>query len=148
MNKRKSPEPFDIESHNEIMRVVKLAMEGARDGDVAKLKRAFHREARMFGEVEGKRYDEPISNFFKLCKNHPLGKGGRYRFRIVSVTRVGGAAMVMVAEDGCWRSGKQADKRGAAFVDFFTVTRIDGVWQITNKTFAFTGGVIPPEVVA
>jgi hypothetical protein len=148
MNKRESPEAFDIDSQNEIIRVIERAMKGARDGNVAELKRAFHREARMFGEVERERYDEPIDSFFKLCKHHPLGKGGRYRFRIISITRVGGAAMAMVAEDGCWGSGKQADKRGAAFVDFFTVTRKNGVWQITNKTFAFTGGVIPPEVVA
>jgi hypothetical protein len=148
MNKREKLESFDIDSQNEIIKVIELAMVGARDGNVDKLKQAFHREARMFGEVEQKRYDEPISSFFKLCKSHPLGKGGRYRFRIVSTTRVGGAAMVMVAEDGCWGSGEQAGKRGAAFVDFFTVTRTSGVWQITNKTFAFTGGVIPPEVVA
>jgi hypothetical protein len=45
----------------------------------------------------------------------------------------------MVAEDGCWGS--------AAFVDFFTVTRIGGAWKITNKTFAHSGGEIPKEVL-
>ncbi|MHC2647961.1 hypothetical protein ACVMHY_000540 [Bradyrhizobium barranii subsp. barranii] len=64
---------------------------------------------------------------------------GNYRSRIISTTRVGGAAMVMVAEDGCWGS--------AAFVDFFTVTRIGGAWKITNKTFAHSGGEIPNEVL-
>jgi uncharacterized protein len=49
-----------------------------------------------------------------------------------------GAAMVMVAEDGCWGS--------AAFVDFFTVTLIDGAWKITNKTFTHYAGKIPEEV--
>jgi len=28
-------------------------------------------------------------------------------------------------------------------VDYFTVARIDGRWQITNKTFAHTGGMPP-----
>jgi hypothetical protein len=46
---------------------------------------------------------------------------------------------VMVAEDGCWGS--------ASFVDFFTVTKISNAWKITNKTFAYTGGKIPPEVL-
>jgi hypothetical protein len=139
LSKRKTVDQFDIDSHNKIRDVVELAMKGARDGKRAILGKAFHKEARMYGEVHGARYDKPIEDFFELCKAHPLGKGGRYRSRIVSITRVGAAAMVMVAEDGCWGS--------AAFVDFFTVTRIGGKWQITNKTFAYTGGKIPPEVL-
>ncbi|MBR0882990.1 hypothetical protein ABIF65_007388 [Bradyrhizobium japonicum] len=130
---------FDIDSYDQIHKVVELAMEGAAAGDVAKLRDAFHGEARMFGEVYGQRYDEPICSFFELCQNHPLANNGNYRSRIISTTRVGGAAMVMVAEDGCWGS--------AAFVDFFTVTRIGGAWKITNKTFAHSGGEIPNEVL-
>jgi hypothetical protein len=30
-----------------------------------------------------------------------------------------------------------------SFVDFFTLSKIDGRWQIVNKTFAHTGGVPP-----
>jgi hypothetical protein len=139
--KDQSQERFDIDSYDQIHQVVDLAMKGAAEGNVAKLRRAFHEEARMFGEVLGRRYDEPICAFFELCKAHPLGQGGRYRARIVSITRVGDAAMAMVAEDGCWKT--------ASFVDFFTVTRLrSGGWKITNKTFAYTGGKIPQEVVS
>jgi hypothetical protein len=138
--KNESKERFDIDSYDQIHQVVDLAMTGAADGNLAKLRRAFHKKARMFGEVFGKRYDEPIGAFFDLCKAHPLGQGGRYRSRIVSITRVGDAAMAMVAEDGCWRT--------ASFIDLFTVTRIRGAWKITNKTFAYTGGKIPKEVLS
>jgi hypothetical protein len=130
---------FDIDSHDRIHEVVDLAMRGAAEGDLAKLREAFHGEARMYGEVYGQRYDEPISSFFELCQNHPLAQKGGYRSRIISISRAGGAAMVMVAEDGCWGS--------AAFVDFFTVTLIEAAWKITNKTFAHTGGEIPKEVL-
>ena len=139
MAKDESHERFDIDRYDQIHQVVDLAMQGAAEGDLTKLRRAFHDEARMFGEVFGKRYDEPIRAFFDLCKAHPLGQSGRYRSRIVSITRVGDAAMAMVAEDGCWRT--------ASFVDFFTVTRIGGAWKITNKTFVYTGGEIPQEVL-
>lgn len=140
MNKQTIGYQDDIDSHDKICQVVELAMSGAAEGNVAKLKKAFHKKAWMYGEVHGTRYDEPIAAFFDLCKQHPLGKGRRYRSRIISVTRAGGAAMVMVSEDGCWGS--------AAFVDLFTVTRLAGSWKITNKTFAHTKGKIPPEVTA
>jgi hypothetical protein len=130
---------FDLDSHEEVRQVVELAMKGSAEGNVADLSKAFHEKAQMFGEVFGVRYDEPIESFFELCKKNRLDKGGNYRSRIVSITRVGGAAMAMVAEDGCWGS--------ASFVDFFTVTKIAGAWKITNKTFVYTGGKIPPEVL-
>ncbi len=34
----------------------------------------------------------------------------------------------------------EADYLGCDFVDYFSVERIDGRWQITNKTFAHTTG--------
>jgi hypothetical protein len=145
MNEHETTEQFDIDNHDEVREVVELAMEGAQQGDLKKLNAAFHEKARMYGSVHGGRYDTPIKVFFALCEKFPLGEepGSRkktnYRSRIISITRVGDAAMAMVAEDGCWRS--------AAFVDFFTVTRNDGKWQITNKTFACTGGEIPDEVM-
>jgi hypothetical protein len=138
MNDRESRERIDIDSYDEIHRVVQLAMRGAAHGDLTKLRAAYHKDAWVFGEVHGTRYDGSITSYFDSCEKSPLGQGGSYRSRIVSITRAGGAAMVMVAEEGCWGS--------AAFVDFLTVTRIDGTWKITNKTFAHTGGEIPPEV--
>ena len=138
--KSKSKDRFDIDGYDEIHDVVDLAMRGAAEGNLKKLGRAFHKNAWMFGEVFGMRYDAPIEVFFELCEKHPLGEAGNYRSRIVSITRVGDAAMAMVAEDGCWGT--------ASFVDLFTVTRIGGKWKITNKTFAYTGGGIPDEVLA
>jgi hypothetical protein len=135
----KGTDHFDIDIYDQIRDVVERAMRGAKKGSRKLLRGAFHEKAQMFGEVMGTRYDEGIESFFDLCEEHPLGKGGLYRSRIVSISRAGNAAMVMVAEDGCWGS--------ASFVDFFTVTRIERDWKITNKTFAYTGGRIPPEVV-
>jgi hypothetical protein len=135
----------NIESLEKICEVVELAMNGAKEGNWAKLENAFHKKARMYGSVHGERFDTPIQVFFKMCEDNPLGKdqtlgeGKSYWFHIVSVTRVRGAAMVMVEEGGCWGS--------AAFVDLFTVTLNEDKWQVTNKTFAHTGGDIPDNVL-
>lgn len=139
MNAVETAEEFDLDSYEQIRQLIELALQGVAEGDLKKLRDAFHEQAHIFGEVAGQRYDEAIDGFFQVCEKHPFAKGGRYRSRIISITRVGDAAMAMVAEDGCWGS--------AAFVDFFTVTRIGSAWKITNKTFAHTGGDIPQEVL-
>jgi hypothetical protein len=128
----------NINYHDAIRKVVEMAMEGAAEGNLKKLRSAFHEEALMFGEVHGIRYDAPIDEFFHLCQQHPLGISGHYSFNIVSITHVQDAAMVMVSETGCWDT--------ASFVDLFTLTRAHE-WKITNKTFAFLGGNIPKEVL-
>jgi Putative lumazine-binding len=130
---------FPGDDHEPVRKVVELAMEGSAAGDRRALNAAFHQEARMFGEVSGHRYDAPIASFFELCAKHPLREDASYRARIESVTRVDGAAMVMVVEDGCWKT--------ASFVDFFTVTENAGKWHITNKTFVHTAGEIPKKVL-
>jgi hypothetical protein len=37
----------------------------------------------------------------------------------------------------------ETDYIGCDFVDYFSVARINGRWQITNKTYAHTGGEPP-----
>jgi hypothetical protein len=125
-----------IREYDDIARVVQLYMDGSARGDVAKLKEAFHPDARMFGSLAGTRYDVPIQELFKMAEGQPADADGSYRGRLVSVERVGDAAMATVAEDGYWG-------HGVSFVDFFSLARINGTWKIVNKTFAHTGGEMP-----
>jgi hypothetical protein len=115
-------------------------MNAAEEGDTRKFDQAYHNDAWEFGEAAGGRHDKSIKSFSALSEQQPLGKAGNYEFRIVSVTQVGNAAMAMVVESGCWGS--------VSFVDLFTLTRMDGTWKITNKTYTVTGGEIPEEVLA
>jgi len=61
-------------------------------------------------------------------------KGGRQgsKFLFAAV----GAAVVTLAEDGCWGQ--------VSFVDYFNLARFGDTWKITNKTFAHTAGEMPP----
>jgi hypothetical protein len=123
-----------IDDHDGICRVVQLYVDGAAKGDVSKLKEAFHEDARMFGELMGTRYDVPIAELFRLLERNP-GDTGKHRGRILSVSQTGDAAFAAVAEDGFWGT--------VSFVDYFLLTRIEGKWKITCKTFAHTGGEPP-----
>jgi Putative lumazine-binding len=124
-----------IDEYDAIAEVVRLYMAGASSGDVAKLRLAFHPDARMFGAAGGKRFDLAMEPFFELSAAHPLDSAGTYRGRLVSVQQFGHAAVAVVAEDGCWG--------GVSFIDILSLSSIEGIWLIVNKTFAHTGGVMP-----
>lgn len=129
--------PADVvRDYDEICRVVQLFIEGEANGDVAKLKEAFHDGAQMFGSALGSRYDMPITEFMGMAASEP-GDTGRHRARVVMVHQSMDAAMAVVAEEGYWGS--------LSFVDYLSLARIDGTWKIVCKLFAHTGGEMPPH---
>jgi hypothetical protein len=123
-----------IEDHDAICAVVQLCLDGEATGDVAKLREAFHQDARMFGDLGGTRYDVPIQGLFDMAAKDPADTGD-YRSRILSVSQLGDVATVTVAEEGYWGT--------VSFVDFLSLCRIEGRWKIVNKTFAHVGGEPP-----
>ena len=120
-----------------ITEVVQLYIDGSRDGDADKLRRAFHPDARMFGSLAGQRIDVPIDEFFALASGQPADVDGTYEARIVSIEQVGDAATAAIEETGFWGT--------MSFTDFFALSRFDGEWKIVNKTFAHTGGEPPAD---
>ena len=124
-----------VDDYDAIHRVLQLCTEGEAKGDVAKLREAFHPDARMFGSIAGTRYDVPIDELFELAKSEPADTGN-YRSRILSVQQTGDAAVGVVAEEGYWGS--------LTFIDYFQLARIEGDWKIVSKLFAHAAGE-PPE---
>lgn len=119
-----------------IAAAVQLYIDGASKGDADKLREGFHESAWMYGAVGGQRFDMPISQMTAIVGEHPLDSDGAYRARITSIEQVGDAATATVEEEGCWGN--------VSFVDHFTLQKIDGAWKIVNKSFAHTGGEMPP----
>jgi len=128
--------PNHIDDYDAITRVIELYIHGSANGDAGKLKEAFHEDSSMFGHVDGHRFDMPIAQFFEVAAAAPMNVGGNYRARITSVQQTGDAAVVTLAEDGCWGQ--------VSFVDYFNLAKFGDTWKITNKTFAHTAGEMPP----
>jgi hypothetical protein len=124
-----------VDDYDAIHRVLQLCTEGEAKGDVAKLREAFHPDARMFGSLAGERYDVPIEELFELAESVPADTGN-YRSRVLSVQQTGDAAVGVVAEEGYWGT--------VSFIDYFQLARIEGEWKIVSKLFEHTGGE-PPE---
>jgi Putative lumazine-binding len=120
-----------------IARAVNLYVEGVRDGDAAKLREAFHPDARMWGSMAGQRNDEPISELIALMERVPADVDGSFHARVTSVEQTDDAASAIVSEDGFWGT--------VSFVTFLSLARIDGMWKVVNKTFVHTGGE-PPAI--
>jgi hypothetical protein len=119
-----------------VVGTIQLYIDGVGTGDTAKLEQAFHENAWMYGAIDGQRFDEPIGEMIKLVSSQPADADGSFRGSIRTVVEEGDAAIVIVDEEGFWGS--------LSFVDYFSLARIDGSWKIVNKTFAHTGGSLPP----
>jgi hypothetical protein len=123
-----------IDDYDAIRHVVQLCLDGEATGDVGKLREAFNRDAWMFGDLAGTRYDVPIQTLFDMAVEAPADTGN-YRSRILSIAHLGDVATATVAEEGYWGT--------VSFVDFLSLCRIEGTWKIVNKTFAHVGGEPP-----
>ena len=126
-----------VDDYDAIHRVLPLCTEGEAKGDVAKLREAFHADARMFGSLAGDRFDVPIEELFELAESSPADTGN-YRSRVLSGQQTGDAAVAVVAEEGYWGT--------VSFIDYFQLARIDGGWKIVSKLFVHTGGELPEGI--
>jgi hypothetical protein len=118
---------------DDVRAVIQLYIDGA-NGDGNKLRQAFHADARMFGHIGAMDTYIRIGDFISMVEAQPGMAGPGYRATIRSIDLAGDAGVAVLVE---------SDYIGCDFVDYFTVARIDGRWQITCKTYAHTGGEPP-----
>ena len=123
------------EQTDRITSVVDLYVQGCREGDADKLRQAFHADARMWGSLGGRRVDIPIAEMIAMFDGKPADVDGSYSAEVTSVEQTDDVALVVLAEEGFWGN--------VSFVDFFTLSLIEGGWTIVNKAFVHTGGEPP-----
>jgi hypothetical protein len=119
------------EAKTEITRLINLYIDGAGKGDASKLNEAFHSNARWFGTMGGTDYDLDKKGFVDLMVGSP-GDAGQLTAKITDIQIDGTVAMATVKEEGFWGT--------LSFIDYFSLSVLDGHWQITCKVFAHTGG--------
>ena len=74
-----------------VTEAVQLYIDGAATGDTAKLEQAFHPDARMYGAVDGQRFDIPIAEMIAMIGSKPADVDGSFRGSIRSVEEIGRA---------------------------------------------------------
>ena len=116
--------------------LIQLYIDGS-NGDTAKLEQAFHGDARMFGRIgDNPTGSGPIADFISYIGENPGNAGPNYLAYVRTIDLSGDAGVAVLVE---------TDYLGHDFVDYFSVARIDGVWKITNKTYAEVGLTQPPS---
>ena len=113
----------------EVTRVMNLYIDGAGNGNADQMNEAFHSSAHWFGAMDGVDYDMDKEGFVALMVETP---GHPSLSEIVDIQIDGTAARATVKEEGFWGT--------TSFTNFFNLSIVNGCWQITNKTFAVTGG--------
>lgn len=117
----------------EVQALIQLYIDGA-NGNVAKLRQAFHPDARMMGHVGAMDTYVPIEAFIGMVAAQPGMAGPNYTAFVRSVDLAGDAGVAVLVE---------TDYMGCDFVDYFSVAFVGGRWVITNKTYAHVGGEPP-----
>ena len=122
-----------IEDLQDVHELIQLYIEGS-DGDATKLQRAFHSDARMVGHMGDEDGNSPIAEFIAWVAENPGLAGPNFQAVIRSIDLTGDVGVVVLIEK---------DYFGCDFVDYFSVARVKGVWQIVNKTYQVTSGAPP-----
>ncbi|SHJ12779.1 Putative lumazine-binding [Desulfatibacillum alkenivorans DSM 16219] len=110
-----------------IKETVQNYFDGMYYGDVARLEKAFHAEAFLFGHFHGKFSHMPASGFFKMVASAPSleSKGEPFDMEILSIDVTGQAAAVKVRDV----------YMKMQFFDYLSLAKVDGEWKIVNKTY-------------
>lgn len=114
---------------NDILATVQTYLDGLYEGDTAKIRQAFHPASSLFAAIDGKLVNVPREEWCKLIEGRPSPKAKgqtREHDRVLSVDITGpDTAMVKV---NCAILPR-------FFTDYLSLIRLDGRWQVINKTY-------------
>ena len=114
----------DANDYDAIVSVFQPYIDGARAGKGDAMKRAFHKDATIFGYVGSDLFAGPIQQLFEWTDAN--GPSPELNVQIVHVSRTNTAATARLELDN-WV--------GNRFTDLFTLLKVDGEWKIMNKVF-------------
>ena len=106
--------------------VVRDYLDGMVFVDEARLRRAFHPDARIIGHFQGGLEWSSLDEFVDGCRKAgaaPLNEP--YFWEIQSADVTGDMAVIKLTDDYL----------GDRFTDYLTLLQVDGRWRIVNKTF-------------
>lgn len=109
----------------EIRDVIGHYFEGHATGDGSHFTQAFHPEAKLFWVNDGQLNQRTSAEYISRASGSPPADEAERNRRIVNIDVSGTAAIVKV----------ELDYPGALIYDYMSMLKVEGRWQIVNKTF-------------
>jgi hypothetical protein len=104
---------------------LELYLKGHATGDGEYFRRAFHPDAKIQGNREGKLYSRTREEFAAGAPGKPADDEALRKRRIVSVDVVDDAAFAKI----------ELDYPKVKFTDYMTLLKVDGEWRIMSKVY-------------
>jgi hypothetical protein len=116
--------PADAE-REAITAAVQLYFQGHATGDGEYFRKAFHPEAKLFWVKDGALAQRTSAEFAAGAAGKPADDEARRARKILLLDYSADAAIAKV----------ELDYPGGGFIDYLSLLKIDGRWQIVNKIF-------------
>ncbi len=113
--------------HPDIAAMLDDYMRGIYHGELARLRAAFAPQASLSGVVKGQLYDKNLEEYLSLVagRQSPAALGEPFAMRLLSLEVQGGIALARL----------HCPMLGFNYLDFLSLRRLNGRWQITHKLF-------------
>jgi len=117
----------DRETRRAIEQIIALYHEGIHLGDIDRLERVFHPEARLFGQVAGAPYLKTRAEYLDIVRARvpPAAAGHAPGGELLSLDVRGAVAVAVVL----------TPVSGVVYVDFLSLVRTPDGWRVASKLF-------------
>lgn len=117
-------EKVKVSDYEAVVSVISKYAQGCKEGKSEIMKPAFHKDAIIYGYLNGELNEGSIENLYSSVDQLGADKNTKVHIDVLSVE--GTAATVRVVLE---------DWHGLAFTDFHSLLKVDGKWQIIAKLF-------------
>lgn len=126
-----------MNDHQHILHVVQNYFEGIFNGDVPRLRSAFHPQATLFGEVKGAPYYRTLDDYLAAVAQRqcPRDLGEPFAMKALALDVQGPIAVARL----------QVPMLGFNYIDFLSLLKTDGQWQIVSKNFTHVDASASPR---
>jgi len=116
-----------VNDRETLLDLLQRYFDGLYRGDAELLRRVFHPQARLFGEVKGQVLRRELEPYLMqvAARRSPMESGEAQRMKVLALQIDGAIALATV----------ECDMLGFHYVDQLSLLRQDGQWAIVNKLY-------------